>query len=47
MSATTKKYPYILSITTGTSTSSRSNAGEKQTVKVYNPLKRDIILYGS
>lgn len=45
VSATTKKYPYILSITTGTSTSSRSNAGEQQTVKVYNPLKRDIILY--
>lgn len=45
VSVTTKKYPYILSITTGTSTSSRSNAGEQQTVKVYNPLKRDIILY--
>ena len=45
ISVTTKKYPYILSITTGTSTSSRSNAGEQQTVKIYNPLKRDIILY--
>lgn len=45
VSVTTKKYPYILSITTGTSTSSRSNAGEQQTVKIYNPLKRDIILY--
>ena len=44
VSATTLKYPYIMSITTGKTTSSRSIAGENQTVSIYNPLKRDIVV---